>query len=260
MPNPKYYQITLPSGSTQIWDEEKVNRNRQWLENKKATSEEVNKFEVTLPSGSSQTWDADKYSRNIDWLNEHKAQVRGLLIEDQTAARNEQPFNAATFQERRRQIPSVDFSPMPEEYRTSHANQDPGASASTVPAVETPEPSESDKPSAKGSFASSWARYSSGIVETSYPGRCNRLVDRYNKQQEDAEKESWFKRLLRSIGENYAPHGDVMIPAMRETKKMYHGAGVERSVLLRSELLVDCDAEGAELAIVVPSLDLRITD
>ena len=38
------------------------------------------------------------------------------------------------------------------------------------------------------------------------------------------------------------------------------GAGVERSVLLRSKLLVDCDAEGAELAIVVPSLDLRITD
>ena len=38
------------------------------------------------------------------------------------------------------------------------------------------------------------------------------------------------------------------------------GAGVIRSVLLRSKLLVDCDAEGAELAIVVPSLDLRITD
>ena len=38
------------------------------------------------------------------------------------------------------------------------------------------------------------------------------------------------------------------------------GAGVIRSVLLRSKLLVDCDAEGAELAIVVPNLDLRIID
>lgn len=282
MPNPKYYQITLPSGSTQIWDEEKVNRNRQWLENKKATSEEVNKFEVTLPSGSSQTWDADKYSRNIDWLNEHKAQVRGLLIEDQTAARNEQPFNAATFQERRRQIPGVDFSPMPEEYRTPHANQDPGASASTVPAVETPEPSESDKPETTKSASPSvidtsstrrlqrpgyevstmpeeyraqldakdplaegfedepqgpnWEQRQqagnkrqvkelSGHIDSLLTDAVNVSVDRYNKQQEDAEKESWFKRLLRSIGENYAPHGDVMIPAMRETKKMYHGAG-----------------------------------
>ena len=86
MPNPKkYYQITLPSGSTQIWDEDKVNRNKKWLDDKKATSEEVNSFEVTLPSGSSQTWDAEKYGRNIDWLDEHKAQVRGSLIQDQTA-------------------------------------------------------------------------------------------------------------------------------------------------------------------------------
>lgn len=283
MPNQKYYQITLPSGSTQIWDEEKVNRNKQWLENKKAKSEEVNKFEVTLPSGSSQTWDADKYSRNIDWLNEHKAQVKGLLIEDQTAAvSNEEPFNAATFQERRRQIPGVDFSPMPEEYRTSRANQDPGAAASTVPAVETPEPTESEKADTTKSTSSSvidtsstrrlqrpgyevstmpeeyrakldakdpldegfedepqgpnWEQRQqagnkrqvkelSGHIDSLLTDAVNVSVDRYNKQQEDAEKESWFKRLLRSIGENYAPHGDAMIPAMRETRKMYHGAG-----------------------------------
>jgi|GEM_PF-1531786 len=196
--------------------------------------------------------------------------------------RNEQPFNAATFQERRRQIPGVDFSPMPEEYRTSRANQDPGAAASTVPTVETPEPTEPEKPDTTKSATSSiidtsstrrlqrpgyevstmpeeyraqldakdpldegfedepqgpnWEQRQqagnkrqvkelSGHIDSLLTDAVNVSVDRYNKQQEDAQKESWFRRLYKSIGENYAPHGDAMIPAMRETRKIYHGAG-----------------------------------
>lgn len=194
------------------------------------------------------------------------------------AVENEPPAS----KERRRQIPGVDFSTMPEEYRTPHANQELGAAASTVPAVETSEPTESEKPDTAKSASSSvigtsstrriqrpghevspmpeeyrtqldakdplaegfedepqgpnWEQRQqagnkkqvkelSGHIDSLLTDAVNVSVDRYNKQQEDAEKESWFKRLLRGIGENYAPHGDAMIPAMRENNKMYRGAG-----------------------------------
>lgn len=258
MPNPKkYYQITLPSGSTQIWDEDKVNRNKKWLDDKKATSEEVNSFEVTLPSGSSQTWDAEKYGRNIDWLDEHKAQVRGSLIQDQTAdvrpqepatpkvpaatepvetpAQPEQPEETPQAGNRRSpfmpfnpgmrgqyyrfQRPGYETSPMPEEYRTKTEEEDP------LERGFDDEPQGPTLEERQQAGNRKQVKKLSGQIDSLLNDAVNASVARYRQQQEEAQKLPLIQRVLRFIGENYAPHGDVSIPMMREFNKEYRGMG-----------------------------------
>ncbi len=47
----------------------------------------------------------------------------------------------------------------------------------------------------------------------------------YDVKQEEAKKQPFFRRLLTSIGENYAPNGDISIPAMRQYNEVMQGAG-----------------------------------
>lgn len=242
MPNPKYYQITLPSGSTQIWDEDKVNRNQQWLKDKGAKSEEVNQFEVTLPSGASQTWDADKYGRNIDWLAEHQAQVRGSLLADQTAqAKQEEPVEAPKVQ------PTVDtIRQQPVQQDTIPVQKD-SVQQPIVPQVQPVQPpvDTTTAPDREAALAEVEARHEREVQEQNAPQHATseqvaalsssidealnaavtESMEGYQRAEEEAKKLPFGQRLLRFIGENSAHHGDAGATMMRETKKQFGGAG-----------------------------------
>lgn len=252
MPNPKYYQITLPSGSTQIWDEEKVTRNKKWLEDKKATSEEVNQFEVTLPSGASQTWDADKYGRNIDWLNEHQASVRGSFLKDQPAAEVKpeepavtappvtEPTNPATDGKKetkpvapsfglnfdpehpwRIQKPGHETSPMPEEYRNKPAAEEDPLEKGFDDEPQGPTWDQRQQEGNRKQVAQL-----SGRIDTMLNDAVSESMQLYKKQQEAMSKQgNWFERLIRFVGENSGRAGDPGARMMRDNYLEYHGAG-----------------------------------
>ena len=255
MPNPKYYQITLPSGSTQIWDEDKVNRNKKWLDDKKAKSEEVNQFEVTLPSGASQTWDADKYGRNIEWLNEHKAQVRGSLMQDQTAdvkpaepetpvtppadtistpppavkkqpAKEEKPapsfgLNYDPEHPWRIQKPGYETSPMPEEYRNKPAAEEDPLEKGFDDEPQGPTWDQRQREGNRKQVAQL-----SGRIDTMLNDAVSESMQLYKKQQEAMSKQgNWFERLIRFVGENSGRAGDPGARMMRDNYLEYHGAG-----------------------------------
>lgn len=76
----KYFQVSLPTGESQIWDAEKVDRNREWISQNNAKTSEVNSFRVTLPSGEYQDWDSKKYGLNIEWIKSHNASVKGSWV------------------------------------------------------------------------------------------------------------------------------------------------------------------------------------
>jgi len=257
MPNPKYYQITLPSGSTQIWDEEKVTRNKKWLEDKKATSEEVNQFEVTLPSGASQTWDADKYGRNIDWINEHQASVRGSFLKDQqpqaqpaaevkpeesavtmppvseptqpvTDGKKETRPAAPSFGLKfdpehpwRIQKPGYETSPMPEEYRNKPAAEEDPLDKGFDDEPQGPTWDQRQQAGNRKQVAQL-----SGRIDTMLNDAISESMRLYRKQQEEMSKQgNWFERLIRFVGENSGRGGDPGAHMMRDNYLEFHGAG-----------------------------------
>ena len=260
MPNPKYYQITLPSGSTQIWDEEKVTRNKKWLEDKKATSEEVNQFEVTLPSGASQTWDADKYGRNIDWLNEHQASVRGSFLKDQqpqaqpaaevkpeepavTAPPVTEPTKPATDGKKetkpvapsfglkydpehpwRIQKPGYETSPMPEEYRNkSAAEEDPLDKGFD----DEPQGPTWDQRQQAGNRKQ--VVKLSGRIDTMLNDAVTTSMQNYQREQQEMDEamkqKGWFTRLLYFIGKNGGRGMDPGSDMMGDYYREFRGVG-----------------------------------
>ena len=51
----------------------------------------------------------------------------------------------------------------------------------------------------------------------------NQSMAEYQQREEESKKQPFLMRLAKSIGENYAPHGDVSIPMMRQYKEQMEG-------------------------------------
>ncbi len=76
----RYYQVTLPSGSSRILSGKQVDRNKVWIKEHNATVSEINTVKITLPSGGSKTVGVDEYKSHIAWIEEHKATAEGYWV------------------------------------------------------------------------------------------------------------------------------------------------------------------------------------